>query len=460
MSKKERIGGAVVSVLAAAAVAAAQQTAPAAATVDGAKYVADHLPDFGFQRAIDDTPPGGVLVMPKGTFVLKRSLMLHSDMTLLGAGADTVLTILPEPPCSALAADAEKGATSVKVADPKGFKVGMQVTVRSAEKNAWDETFAIVTARDGDVLTLDKPMRHTYAAAKTAQTGNLFPAIMAEGCKNITIDSVRIVGPDKQPMFNRFVLDAIHLVRCENVLITRCIVERWHSDGFSVQGGRNARVMDNVARKCAGHGFHPGTGLQDSFWSGNVGEDNGAFGLYYCWDNKRVIVSHNTFARNGAYGVGRLGDGRDTDCLVYDNVLEHNGAAGAHIGMWGECRLNFIYGNKIIDNSTRKPGPGILLQKSSQTVVARNEVFYNGDPPMPYAGIEELGDGTNGNYIVGNAVRGYRDKVLKRGKDTVVEDDYPGSIPPDRLAVLDDLLARDRKNWEDWKANGRIQIER
>ena len=457
-----RVSGAWTAVAAALAVAggaAAQDGGTDMKTVDGGKYVIPAAPDCGLQQAIDFTPPGGTLALPKGTYVLQRSLVLHDDMTLLGAGADTVLTILPEPPCSELADDAEKGATAIRVKDPKGFKVGMQVTVRSAEKNAWDETFAIVTGRDANTLTLDTPMRHTYAAAKVGQTGNLFPAIMAEGRKNVTIDSVRIVGPARQPMFNRFVLDAIHLVRCENVLITRCIVERWHSDGFSVQGGRNARVMDNVARRCAGHGFHPGTGLQDSFWSGNVGEENGAFGLYYCWDNKRVIVSHNTFARNATYGVGRLGDGRDTDCLVYDNVLESNGAAGVHSGMFGDCKLNFIYGNKIIDNSTRQPGPGVLLQKSSQTVVAMNEVFCNGPQPMPYAGIEELGDGTNGNYIVANAVRGYRDKVLKRGKDTVVEAEYPGSIPPDRLAVLDGLLARDRANWEDWKTNGRKQVE-
>ncbi len=294
-------------------------------------------------------------------------------------------------------------------------------------------------------------MRHTYRAAKGGQTGNLFPAIMAEDRKNVTVDSLRIEGPARMPMFNRFVLSAIHLVRCENVLIARCTVEGWHSDGFSVQGGRLARVMDNAARRCAGHGFHPGTGLQDAFWSGNVGEDNGAFGLYYCWDNKRVIVSRNVFRRNGTYGVGRLGDGRDTDCLVFDNLLEANGAAGAHSGMWGECRLNFIYGNRIVNNSTKQPGPGVLLQKSSHTVVAKNEIVFTGAPPMPYAPIEELGDGTNLNYLVGNVVKGYRDPILKRGKDTVVETEYPGSIPPDRLKVLEDLLARERANWEAWR---------
>jgi len=424
--------------------------------IDASRFVDATAPDCGLQRAIDALPPGGTLLLPAGRYVLRRSLMLKSDMTFSGVGPETVLTVAPALPCTTLAADAAKGATEVAVVSVADFTPGMQVTVRDQDNNAWNETFAIITAVEGPRLKLDRPLCFAYAAAKKGQVGNLFPALMAEGQKNLTIQFLRIIGPETQPPFNRFVLSAIHLVRCENVLITHCTVERWHSDGFSVQGGRHARIMENVARGNAGHGFHPGTGLQDSFWSGNLAEGNGAFGLYYCWDNRRTIVSRNRFLANGTYGVGRLGDGRDQDCLVYDNLCERNGAAGIHSGQWGDCKLNFIVGNRVVNNCQKQPGAGILLQKTQQTVVAKNEIVDDQAAPTQVIGVEELADGTDRNYICANVVRGARQALLIRGKETRAGDAYPGDIPPDRLAVLNDLLQREAENWAAWEVQRRV----
>jgi len=482
--------------------------------IDASKYVDPNAPDAGLQRAIDAVPKGGILLLPAGRYVLRRSLILKSDMTLSGVGPETVLTVPAALPCTTLAEDAgprpfpekpkppvvvplpdpfakeadtplppelteadrqraaraaarrrakeaaeraawekdqREKARFVRVADATGFAPGMQVTVRDRSHNAWRETFAVVRAVKGDTLELDRPLRFRYRAANGGQVGNLFPALMAEDQRNITIQFLRIVGPEKPTPFNRFVLSAIHLVRCENLLITRCTVERWHSDGFSVQGGRNARVMENIARNNRGHGFHPGTALQDAFWSGNLAEGNGAFGLYYCWDNRRVITSHNRFLRNGAFGVGRLGDGRDLDCLVYDNLIQENGGAGIHSGSWGDCRRNFIVGNRLINNSTRGPGPAIVLQKTRQTVVARNEIVTRRGNTTQTIGVEELGDGSDENYVLSNTCAGVKTPVLARGKKTVVGDTFPGALPEERLRTLNELLRRDRENWAAWQ---------
>jgi glycosyltransferase involved in cell wall biosynthesis len=46
-------------------------------------------PDCGIQAAIDALPPsGGALVLPKGTFLLRRFLELHSHTVLAGQGPD------------------------------------------------------------------------------------------------------------------------------------------------------------------------------------------------------------------------------------------------------------------------------------------------------------------------------------------------------------------------------------
>lgn len=421
--------------------------------VDASDYLDADSPDFGLQRAIDQLPEGGTLLLPKGTFTIRRSLTLKSNMTLSGVGAETVITIPPIYPVAELAADAPHGATEVKVNDATEFEPGLQVTIRDNRNNTWNETFAIIEEIDGNTIKLDRPLRHNYSVGQNGVVANIFPAILAEDRKNVTIQYLRIVGPDDRPTFTRFVFAAIHVVRCEDVLIARCEVENWHIDAFSVQGGRNVRIMDNVARRNAGHGYHPGTGLQDSFWSFNVGEENGHMGLYYCWDNRHTIVSHNKFIGNHTYGIGRLGDGRDADCLVYRNHVERNGLSGIHSGMWGDCKLNFIVENLALNNCQREPGAGILLQMSRQNVIARNTIVDDQDEPTQIVGLEEMADGTDGNFIVANRITGAQQEYKRppESERTILADEFPGGIPDERLNKLNELIELDEKNLEWWR---------
>ena len=48
----------------------------------------------GIQEAIDALPAdGGVVVIPPGTYLLRRSVALRAHVTLRGAGSTTVLTL-------------------------------------------------------------------------------------------------------------------------------------------------------------------------------------------------------------------------------------------------------------------------------------------------------------------------------------------------------------------------------
>lgn len=399
--------------------------------VDAARFIDPSLPDCGLQKAIDSVPEGGQLVIPRGTFLLRRSLVLKAKMTLSGTGPETVLTVLPLAPCTLLAAPAERGATSVRVVDPLRFKVGMQVAVRDSDHTGWGTSYAVITAVKDNVLEFDRPLERTYQPTRQAYVGHLFPAVYAKDQPGLTMQFLRITGPRVATPFRDFVLSAIHLVNCSGSLVTHCTVEEWHSDGFSVQRGSGVRVMDNVARHNRGHGFHPGTGLQDSFWSGNLGEQNGDFGLYYCMKVQRGIVSHNTFRWNARHGVGRLGDAGDTDNLVFDNLLEGNGEAGVHVGWqngvpqgWEKATANFVIGNRCWGNGKA----GILLEHATANVIARNEFRDS-------RGIVE-GKDAGGNYLAANGA----------------ESAFPGRIPPERLQFLDELLKRDAKNQLEWTA--------
>jgi hypothetical protein len=398
--------------------------------VDAGPFIDPALPDCGLQKAIDSVPDGGMLVIPRGTYLLRRSLVLKAKRTISGLGDDTILTVLPLPPCSLLTAPADKGTTTLRVADASRFTAGMQVAVRDSDHVGWGTSEAILTAVKDDVLELDRPLERAYQPSRQAYVGHLFPALYAKDQPELTIQFLRITGPRVPTPFRDFVLSAIHLVKCDGSLVTHCTVEEWHSDAFSVQRGTGVRVLDNVARRNRGHGFHPGTGLEDSFWSGNLGEQNGDFGLYYCMKVRRVIVSHNTFRWNARHGVGRLGDAGDVDNLVYDNVLESNGEAGVHVGWekgvppgWDKATANFVIGNRCLDNGKA----GVLLEHAAANVVARNECRGG-------RGVV-LGKEASGNYLTANSPG---------------EADFPGAIPPERLRLLDELLQRDTRNVREW----------
>src|SRR5262249_2756182 len=157
-------------------------------------------------------------------------------------------------------AAAGKDATSVRVVDASRFKAGMEVAVRDSNHVGWGTSHAIITAIKGDTLELDRPLEKAYHPTKQAYVGSLFPALYAKDHPKITIQFLKITGPKVATPFRDFVLSAIHLVKCDDSLVTHCTVEDWHSDAFSVQRGSGVRIMDNVARRNRGHGFHPGTG--------------------------------------------------------------------------------------------------------------------------------------------------------------------------------------------------------
>lgn len=393
--------------------AAAQQR------VDAGKFIDRRLPDCGLQRAIDSVPEGGMLVIPTGTYLLKRSLTLKGNRTLSGVGFETVLTVVSTPPCSPLAAPAAQGATAVTLADASPFEAGMQVAIRDSKVVGWGTSHAIITAVKDNMLELDRPLTHAYEPSRQAYVGHLFPALHAVEQPKLTIQLLKIVGPKEPTPFRDFVLSAIHVVKCDDSLITNCTVEDWHSDAFSVQRGSGVRVMDNVARRNRGHGFHPGTGLKDSFWSGNLGEQNGDFGLYYCMKVERVIASHNIFRRNARHGIGRLGDAGDIDNLVFDNLLEENGEAGVHVGWqngvpagWEKGKNNFVVGNRCVGNGKA----GVLLEYATENVIAKNAFAGKGI--------------VEGREAAGNLL-----------------DD---NMPAERRRLLDELLQRDAENMQHW----------
>lgn len=479
------------SAMAFSAVAVARDVASGARGPAPGSALDSSLPACGIQGLIDAAPDGGEVVLPAGTFLLERGLALKRGVTLRGQGENTVLTVPEKPAITTLAEAVESKATALAVADANGFAVGMEIGIRDGRKASCPLMRGIVRRIDGNRIELESPLAAKYAAGSVV--ANIFPAVSVgtwddekTGRTNgVQILSLKILGPPSRPDFpygdQEWTVAGIMAIHSRDTLVADCVVERWPADGISIQGGRGVRVMGNTVRGCAGSGLHPGSSLADSFFSGNTAEANGSFGLFFCMRNRRVVVSHNTFRENAGPGVGHLGGAGDEDCLVLDNLCESNRLAGIETGTyWSSsdpCWKNFVVGNRCRENGRDGKSPEILLKASKAMVVAQNVLESDGHR----AGLEEMADGiTDGNYLIANGVTaktGDKDiadiealaevrtdanlpipdlvkgksGVVARGKATVVTAEYPGAIPADRLAVLNELLELDRASMEAWR---------
>ncbi len=204
-------------------------------------------------------------------------------------------------------------------------------------------------------------------------------------------------------VFVDFTLSAIHLVRTRDARVHRCVVRRWAADGFSVQGGSGAMVTDCLGENCLGHGFHPGTSVQHSLWTNNIGRNNGRDGLYFCMYVRHSVVSGSTFYGNGRHGIGGLGDGGDQYNVVANNTCVSNARYGIEAS---RGQNNTISSNICLNNSQAEAGKysGIGLIHVTGMTVNANRCLDDQDERTQAYGIEESGE-SDQNLITANHCR-------------------------------------------------------
>lgn len=378
-------------------------------------------PVLDIQKAIDALPEGGGTVkIPAGEHVLSRSIQLRSNVTLQGAGPDTVLRKNKQI-FGKLTAAASKGSRSVLVENAEQFAVGGQVMIQQYLCCGWDVAQAIVESAAEGELRLDRPLGRNFDPKKGAFAINWFPAITARDKSKIVLRDLTIDGrPDENPgppeehvktywprgkdTIPGFTLAGIHLVGCTETCVEGCRIVGWPSDGLSMQGGKGNSVTRCVAENCLRKGFHPGGGLQDSVFSHNVSRGNGDDGLYFCAKVQRVTVTENELIGNKHNGVGGLGDYGDTFNTVAKNVISGNGMHGVQMCN-GES--NTVVDNAISNNSQSASGEysGIWLAGTSKSTVQRNRCFDDQAKKTQKCGIEELAN-CRENQIADNQCEG------------------------------------------------------
>jgi parallel beta-helix repeat protein len=388
-------------------------------------------PTAGIQEAIDSLGgKPGIVNIPAGTYILRRSLRIHSGLALQGTPNQTILT-RPKQLGSKLSSSAGQGDRSLRVETTAGFQPGDEIGVYDQNTVGWEHSHAIIKEVLASELLLDRRIGRPFDPATGAAVINYFPAITATGIDKVVLSNLKIDGrpddnpgpaavsprgPGKPPELG-FTFAAINLVDITNSQIENCRVTGWPADGISLQRGGHNQITKCTVQKCRGEGFHPGGGLHDSEFSALEGRENLANGFYFCARVERVTVKDNKFIGNLKNGVGALGDSGDKDNLVENNLCEANGQSG--IQLWDGVS-NTVQNNICKNNSHASPGrySGISILATSNSLISNNHCFDDQPTKTQKHGIEENPNST-GNKILDNDCRhNAQDGLTLKGKDS------------------------------------------
>ncbi len=388
--------------------------------VNAKQFYDEKSPTSGIQEAIDSLPRrGGRVRVPSGRWHLSRSIWIPSGVSLIGDGPSSEIYISPLK-VARLTKDVRKGGRVIELRGRVPFRVGQEVGVRDDQRGGWWGTHGIVEAIDGKRVKLSVPFNRTFYASDRATAQSLFPAITAEGRKDLELRDFSIHGPKGyNGKWWDFTYSAIHLVLCQRARVMNVNVFEWPSDGVGVQRGSDVQVTQCQSHDCAGHGFHPGTGLGRSVWSHNIGKGNGGDGFFFCARVHHSTCSDSVFSENGLSGIGGVARGGDHHNIVADNVCSYNKKWGIEATRGDE---QVITGNLILSNSREEAGgyPGIRLHDMERNIVSSNRLADDQRRPTQTQGIIESGE-SDYNLINGNLCVGMEEPVRLVGKHSRAE---------------------------------------
>jgi len=400
--------------------------AESAAVVSVADFAQRESFTAGIQEAIDSLPAeGGVVLIPPGRYVLRRSVALRPHVTLRGSGSTTTLTRGQEA-VTKLREPAKKGDPAVAVESTEGFRAGDEVFLRDNQLGGWHSVHAVVGAVEPGRIVLEEPLwtcheEGVFRPEQHARLTNYFPMIRGnrfhwdKPLEDVSVTDLVLDGnmEENPSPVTDFTIAAVHFANVHDGQVRNVTVRGSVGDGIGVQRGRDVRVESCLAEGCRVHGFHPGTSLRGAVFANNVGRHNGGDGLYFCADVLGIVVTGNLLHDNRHNGIGGLGDqpGGDRFNVVSSNVCRNNGQHGIYANGGGS---NLIVGNVCLDNSQAKPGAysGIALQNATRCTVTGNHCSCDGEKPTQKHGIEEIGradaNTLTGNQCHGNARAGIR----------------------------------------------------
>lgn len=267
------------------------------ATIDAGRFIDPSNPAIGIQKAIDSLPPaGGAVIIPEGTFIMRRHLKLPSNVSLRGQGVDK--TILKAYPARRYALqnveqNGEYCTVTISDKDAAEFKVGDGVSFAGK----WSHPANDPNVNIDCFITLIKGNKLTVkgiAGPKPKMICRWYPLIFSRDEEFVEIKDLTLAGsPKTSGVWGGFEVCPITFGRVAGMRVSRVSMDTWKGDGLSFQNGADGMVTDCTATGMY-QGFHPGTDTFRFVFSRNLSTGNKKNGLYFCYHNRNGIYFSNT----------------------------------------------------------------------------------------------------------------------------------------------------------------------
>lgn len=325
---------------------------------------------------------GGAVSIGAGVYEMRDSLHLRRNVSIIGAGEDTILRKCSGHSC-ALTTDGDYGEEQISVADPSGFEVGMGVTVCDKHSGGFHTTVATIIGQvDENTYAINQPLNADCMVRNNAIAKNTFPVISAYHADNVWIQGLTVDGNRQQnEHLNGCRGGGVFFYRVHNSQIIDVVVHDYNGDGFSFQQSNDIVIENCVSYRNASLGFHPGSGSQRPVLRNNTAYENGSDGLFLCWRVRHGIFEGNTLRDNGQYGIS-IGH-KDSDNMLKHNTIIRNASHGIYFRNEPEYtggHRNLIESNHIFNNGTKRDGCGIYIDgETNDIVVARNCIGNRSD---------------------------------------------------------------------------------
>ena len=346
-------------------------------------------PTAGIQEAIDSLPPaGGIVRLAAGVYPLRRSIFLRSGVTLIGAGAATVLRPV-QPHLTRLTATMPPGGATAQLADALPLRVGDQVLIAEpyvpgcGRHFGYFARYLAVTELDGRTVrgaTLYGKDEYDYRVEHDAYALSVFPALFIRDAHDVTARELAIDGGASEALtlagvrLTDFITAAVLIDQAPRCRVRDLTITRWPSDGVCAGGPYSDCLVTGCAvEHCQGIGLHTGGGIQSAQWLHNISRHNHS-GFLFCQGNRNVLCAHNLVSHNRKSGIWGL-DNSD--------------------------RFNVITGNICRNNSQSKPGAfaGIHLRRHRDNLVRDNLCIDDQETPTQLRGVDAA-DHAGANQIV------------------------------------------------------------
>jgi hypothetical protein len=403
---------------------------------------------------------GGVVFLPKGTYLIKRPLWIGSKVALQGSGRGATIITKPATVKSLLTANASAGATSVTVADSTGFVVGGPIHLSDTSSWEWISTQGTISGIAGNVITFANSeglgrtgLDGALQTARTATAYTSFPLIRNDlastqiTVRDLTLDQAKGANDPAAATYD-FTLGIIHWVETYYSLIENCALLNACADAYSDQAQDGTgitpsagiiKTTKNTIRNCRirdanRHAVHLGTCMNGAFVQDNEMTncgDDGSIGvghaLFYCAYATNTVATGNIVEGCGQ-GFSVI-DERDTGNVIANNIIRNCrtwAVQGTGAGTGGRCVIanNIITGGRgilwtepdcVISNNWIELATGSdgiqLTATADRTLVQGNSIQGNGTSGS--TGVQLVG--CDDVRMVGNNIRGMAKGVSVRG---------------------------------------------